>query len=187
MFAPLLSRLLAERGESGVLVTFNGCRVAIGANLSTTCRHIAEESLVSVATSPASLVFVGTSWDGGPSGLGEAIARLRRAGKEVVLIGPLAPPPYPYASVEARRRAFGHSAPPTELTTSAALDTRYGLAAWQARRDIRFLRPDLVQCRSGRCEYQIDGEPLFSDHAHLSAHALHLFEPQFRAALNGRH
>ena len=183
MFAPLVSRLLDERGQSGVLVSFNGCRVAVGANLSESCRRIAETSLAAVAASPAALVIVGTSWDGPRAELEEALAGLRRAGKRIVLIGPLAPPGYSYASVEARRRAFDRPAPPTALTSAAALDRRFRLTDEQARSDIHLLRPDLIQCRSGRCEYRIEGVPLFSDHVHLAASALPLFEPQFRAAL----
>ena len=56
------------------------------------------------------------------------------------------------------------------------------IAHFEQRGDIVFVRPDLAQCASGRCDYLINGHSLFADEHHLAVAELALFRPAFEIA-----
>jgi hypothetical protein len=118
------------------------------------------------------------------AGLDDLIARLKAAGKRVILIGPIAEPSYDIASNLSRRLAFGLPlTEPTFMSRDKFLET-FGsvIGHYDSRADIVFIRPDLKQCAAGRCDYVIRGQVLFSDDNHLAQSALPLLTTDFVAA-----
>jgi hypothetical protein len=198
--------ILAARGETGLLVPVNGCLPTVQANISRECSEIAKANLSEISRlGRARIVIIGLTWaheDGAlvdPSGraldngddralidaLIDLFDRLHGAGKQVVLIGPLAEPGWNIASMLSRDLAFGHRLDhPTSVPTSEFM-RRYGTAIryFEARSDIFFARPDKVQCSADRCAYVIDGRSLFSDSNHIASAELPRYRKVFEAAL----
>jgi hypothetical protein len=119
--------------------------------------------------------------------LDDLIARLKGAGKAVVLIGPIAEPGWDVASIMSRQLAFGHVADRPLFRPAAEFEHVFGAAInhFEGRRDIGFARPDLVQCRDERCGFMVDGRSLFADSNHLAAPELPRFRDSFETALTG--
>jgi peptidoglycan/LPS O-acetylase OafA/YrhL len=205
MYAPLWARLLAQRGETGLLVPVNGCLPTVSVNISRACAATAAGNLAAVTALPrAHTVILGLNWvhddlvdaNGRPAedrdsrallaGLDDLIGRLRGAGRRVVLIGPLAEPGWDVPSTLARELAFSH--PPERLPylPSADFYGRFGaaIAHFEHRSDVTLVRPDLTQCQGERCYYVRDGRSLFSDSNHLAGAALPQFQAAFAAALD---
>jgi peptidoglycan/LPS O-acetylase OafA/YrhL len=206
MYAPVWMSILAARGETGLLVPVNGCLPTVQANISRECSEIAKANLSEISRlGRARIVIIGLTWaheDGAlvdPSGraldngddralidaLIDLFDRLHGAGKQVVLIGPLAEPGWNIASMLSRDLAFGHRLDrPTSVPTSEFM-RRYGTAIryFEARSDIFFARPDKVQCSADRCDYVIDGRSLFSDSNHIASAELPRYRKVFEAAL----
>ena len=88
----------------------------------------------------------------------------------MVLVGPLATPETDVASVVARQMAFRQRVDEPTFLPESYFMAKEGtvLQHFAARKDIAFIRPDLVQCRSDRCDYFRDGESLFADDSHLA-------------------
>ncbi len=199
MYAPLWAGILAQRGESGLLVPVNGCLPTLTVNISGACAATAAGNLAAVMALPrAHTVILGLNWvhddlvdaagravDDRDSttllaGLDDLISRLHTAGRRVILIGPLAEPGWDVPSTLARQLAFGHVPDRPAFAPSAQFYARFGraLAHFEHRGDVTLVRPDLTQCQADRCYYVRDGRSLFSDSNHLAGAAL----PQFRAA-----
>lgn len=206
MYAPLFARLLAERRETGLLVPANGCLPTVAVNITAGCIDTARKNLLEVEKLPnARLVILGLDWAHGPQGLVDArghvvdnrgdaaligaldrlIGDLEGAGKQVVLIGPIAEPGWDVASTLSREMAFGRPNERAVYMPEGAFLGRYGTAIrhFEARGDIRLARPDRVQCVAGRCEYLVDGRPLFADNGHLAQAELGRFRGIFEAVL----
>ena len=95
----------------------------------------------------------------------DLIDQLQRAGKRVVLIGPIAQPDYEFASVISREIAFHGGISSATYVPTEVFARRFGriLERFESRGDIGFARPDRVQCAAGRCNYLLDGRSLFAD------------------------
>jgi peptidoglycan/LPS O-acetylase OafA/YrhL len=206
MYAPVWTSILTARRQTGLLVPVNGCLPTVQANISQACLEIAQANLKEISNlARAQTIIIGLTWGNeqgdliDPSGrivdntdnrsliaaLDDLIDRLHRVGKQVVLIGPIAEPGWDVASTLSRQLAFGHQLNrPTFLPTSDFL-RRFGstLRHFNARDDIRFARPDRVQCPAERCNYVIDGRSLFSDSNHIASAELQRFRTMFESAL----
>jgi peptidoglycan/LPS O-acetylase OafA/YrhL len=212
MYAPLIAQLLADRREGGLLVPANGCLPTIEVNITRGCIDTARENLQEVEKLPhARLVILGLDWAHGPAGLVDAQGRtvdnrgdaalvaaldeligdLKRAGKQIVLIGPIAEPGWDVASTLSRQLAFGRPSDHALYLPEAEFLQRYGTAIrhFEARADVRLARPDRVQCIAGRCEYLVGGRPLFADNGHLAQAELVRFRGTFEAVMprDGNH
>jgi peptidoglycan/LPS O-acetylase OafA/YrhL len=206
MYAPIWTSLLIERGQTGLLVPANGCLPMVLANISRECIDTARQNLAEVKQLPrARTVILGLDWAHGPQGLVDAQGRtvdnaedaaliaalddlivdLEHAGKQVVLIGPIAEPGWDVASTMSRALAFGRPIDRPTFLPKAQFDQRYGAAIghFEARHDMRFARPDRVQCIGERCAYLLDGRPLFADNGHIAAAELDRFRGVFEAAI----
>jgi peptidoglycan/LPS O-acetylase OafA/YrhL len=206
MYAPLIAQLLADRREGGLLVPANGCLPTIEVNITRGCIDTARENLKEVEKLPhVRLVILGLDWAHGPKGLVDAQGRtidnggdgalvaaldeligdLKRAGKEIVLIGPIAEPGWDVASTLSRQLAFGRPSDHALYLPEAEFLQRYATAIrhFEARADVRLARPDRVQCVAGRCEYLVGGRPLFADNGHLAQAELGRFRETFEAVM----
>ena len=192
MYAPVWREILAQRGETGLLVPMTGCLPTVSVNFSLGCLRLAQTRLELVTGLPnVRTVVLAMTWWHGPQELVDAsgkpldaadqaalltaiddvIGRLRAHDKRVVLIGPIATPGWNLASEVSRQLAFGRPvAGPLELPR-ADFDSQYGAAIrhFSDRRDVVFARPDRVQCLQQACRYVVEGRSLFSDSNHLVA------------------
>jgi peptidoglycan/LPS O-acetylase OafA/YrhL len=208
MYAPIWTSILEQRGLNGLLVPANGCLPTVGVNISTDCLATARANLAQIlGLSRAKTVIIGLTWDHGRDGLVDAsgtsasnpndqalvsaldglMDTLIRGGKSIVLIGPIAEPGWDVASIMSRDLAFGRPVERPTFMAKASFMARFGsvIAHFQARRDIRFARPDRVQCPDDRCYYVIDGRSLFSDSNHLARDELQRFRAIFEDGLPG--
>lgn len=206
MYAPVWTSILAERGMQGLLVPVNGCLPTIQANISRECLGIARKNLDEISRlARVKTVIIGLKWDHlqGPleepggnvpddtdksalvSALDDLIDRIRGAGKQVILVGPIAEPGWNIASILSRQLAYGHLPDRPDYLPLAQFTERLGpaIAHFSARGDIVFVRPDQVQCPKDRCKFILDGRSLFSDGDHIARAELPRFRPLFEAAL----
>jgi peptidoglycan/LPS O-acetylase OafA/YrhL len=203
MYAPLVTDFLLANHETGFVVAMNSCRPTPDLNLSMECMSQAARNLEAIENLPkARIVIVATTWDPlrlTPTGevpvgsetaymiqsLDRMIASLQQHGKTVVLVGPISTPDFDVSSIVARQMAFHHNVTAPVFLPEGAFEAKEGaiLAHFSARKDIVFIRPDLIQCRSGQCDYFRDGEALFADDSHLAKAALPLFQPAFEPGL----
>jgi peptidoglycan/LPS O-acetylase OafA/YrhL len=209
MYAPLWTSILQKRGQTGLLVTLNGCLPTVQSNISRACIAAARSNLAEALKLARARTFIlGLTWPYEPNALvapngspvdnrdnlalihalDDLIDQLRGAGKQVILIGPLAEPGYDIASVISRQVAFDHKFDGPTFLSEADFSARYGAAIghFEARSDIHFVRPDQIQCADGRCEYLIDGRSLFADSNHVAITELHRFQSLFEAALTAQ-
>jgi peptidoglycan/LPS O-acetylase OafA/YrhL len=206
MYAPLWASILTERGQTGLLVPLNSCLPTVQVNLTIGCLNAARQNLDDVSNlHSVSKVILGLNWWHGTnelvdtggraadnrgnvalvSALDDLIDRLHHAGKQVVLIGPIAEPGWNVASTLSRQLAFGHPTDRPLFMPTSDFILRFGsaIAHFEARGDIAFARPDRVQCSAERCNYLIGGRSLFSDNSHIAADELGRFRTVFEAAL----
>ena len=113
------------------------------------------------------------------------IQELKQRGKIVVLVGPLPTPDRDVASIVARQLAFHHKVVEPLFLPENAFIARQGyiIQHYSTRDDIIFIRPDLIMCKSDRCDYFRDGQSLFADTDHLAEAALPFFRPVFEPDL----
>jgi hypothetical protein len=116
--------------------------------------------------------------------LDDLIDQLRGAGKQVILIGPLAQPRRLIASEISRELAFGRRVDVPTFVPESDFDRRFGAAIqhFETRGDIDFARPDQVQCHAERCDYLLDGRSLFADESHVAVAELPRFRTVFQTA-----
>ncbi|MEO6379465.1 MAG: acyltransferase family protein [Caulobacteraceae bacterium] len=206
MYAPAWRAIIAEHGQKGLLVPLNGCLPTLTVNISQSCVPAAQQNLTSILALPkVTTVVLGLTWTYPRSGvlmdpqgrmvdnlndmalaagIDDLIARLKAAGKRVVLIGPIAEPGYDIASDLGRTLAFNRRVTEPTFLPLSQFNAEFGpiIAHLAARQDVVFVRPDLVQCAAGRCDYVIGGHALFSDSNHLAQSSLPMLMPGFRAA-----
>jgi peptidoglycan/LPS O-acetylase OafA/YrhL len=206
MYAPLVGDILKGHGLNGLLVLANMCLPSSAVNVSTECARIADNYLNEVAKlSRPKLVVIAFNWEpedvafvdaaGKPLALTRpqamtialdaTIDRLHKAGKQVLLVGPIAVPGKPVASIISRELAFGRP-----LTVDQSIPQNTFLREWAPtiahfalRPDIDFVRADAVECQGGQCAYFRDGHALFADADHLTIDALARYRPTFDAAI----
>jgi peptidoglycan/LPS O-acetylase OafA/YrhL len=204
MYTPVWISILAEHGAAGLLVPATGCLPTVTANISPDCIEVAETNVREILNLPrARTVIVGLTWWHAPgdlidrrgqvldntdnrsliAALDDLIDRLRDAGKQVVLIGPIAEPGWDVASTMSRELAFGRPLDRPPFSPASEFERRFGssIRHFESREDVRFARPDRIQCPADRCYYVIDGRSLFSDGNHIAAAEL----PRFRAMFDG--
>jgi hypothetical protein len=206
MYAPAWRKILEDRGETGLLVPLNACLPMVKANLSTSCIRRAQVNLDAVDALPKvhTVVLSMTWWhvtgrivdasgrkvdNTGKAAmiaaLDDVIAKLRARGKRVVLVGPIATPGWNVASDVSRLLAYGRKVERPLGIERARFDEQYGavIAHFSGRKDVTFVRPDLIQCDAANCRYVIDGRALFSDENHMAAAEVQRFRGIFAAAL----
>jgi peptidoglycan/LPS O-acetylase OafA/YrhL len=205
MYAPVIGPILAARNLTGLLVPLNGCLPTLIVNTKSACFHQARANLSAVlGLSHARYVIVALTWPGRLAdaqgrdfidpghraliaALDDLIGRLECGGKHVILVGPLAEPGWDVPSILSRDLAFGHKVVHPLFTPAAMFYRTFApaLRHFEARRDIGFARPDLVQCNALRCNYLMDGHSLFADTNHIAAAEAPRFRKIFEAVLPG--
>lgn len=207
MYAPGLVAALGSRGA--VLVTANGCAPVAGDGADPTCGAIQRANFAQIVQLPARTVVLGQNWpqyrDEASARLGRTplpaeryqdalrrlrtlVAALRAAGKQVVVIGPIALPGYNLASVGARDLAFhGAVRTPTEVARAAYLtedaNVLAALDAMHRSGEAGVVRPDTLICNPRTCPFVVDGRTVFADHGHLTAISARRLAPLFARAL----
>jgi hypothetical protein len=205
MYAPLISEILQESGQKGILVPLNDCLPFPDFNLSKTCMKQAATNLESVQKLPhVKLIILGMTYDmtramitpNGPVPLSEeasmfcqsldrVIAGIQQTGRSVVLIGPLATPGFDITSLVARKKAFRVPiTEPLKMSTDEFLAKEGTVVQhYSSMQDITFIRPDEAVCSGGECHFFRNGQAIFADATHVSQNALPLFRPVFEAPL----
>lgn len=203
MYAPIFRDIVRDLSLTGLLVPANNCLPTYDVNISAECIDLSNRNIDAVTKiKNARVVVLGTTWDSfitEPAGSGmtprpdkilmdgldRTINRLISAGKKVILIGPIATPDWDVASITSRNLAFGRPTERPLYTSLQDFQAKYSsiIAHFEQRSDIEFVRPDIVQCRSGRCNYMIDEHSLFADGSHLALASLPLFRPVFQTAM----
>jgi peptidoglycan/LPS O-acetylase OafA/YrhL len=206
MYAPVVQDILSERGIAGLLVPLNGCLPTVVANVNGDCLSMAEKNFEALgALKKLRTVIVASNWwldvpalvgnpgerfDNGENraiifAYDDLIDKLRAHGLRVVLVGPIAEPGWDVASELSRKRAFGWpELRPLGLPTKQFQERFGGVHEhFVARHDMKFLRPDLVQCDLESCRFIIDGRSLFADSNHLAAAELWRFKDMFAVAI----
>ncbi|WP_400770558.1 acyltransferase family protein [Methylosinus sporium] len=202
MYAPLVTQILRERGETGLLVPLNGCLPTVNINKTAQCAKAARNNLEALEKLPKlRKVIIGTTWIHDSSELmtaagkpvnnshGEAMIAavddlvdgLLRRGQGVIIIGPIARPGWDVASVTSREIAFGWNSTRRLYLDRWEFDDQIGaaIAHFSGRRDVAFITPHRIQCNSERCDYLIDGHSLYADSNHIAASELQRFRPAF--------
>ncbi|EEX13525.1 acyltransferase 3 [Citreicella sp. SE45] len=199
MYAPIVRAGLDDLDAPAVLIPLNGCLPSVSVNISGKCRAAAESNLEEMLALPdLQTVIVAFNWptnvplyhaDGseveGPhsaallEGIEDLIDRL--AGLNIVVVGPMARPGYDIASVLSRQIAFDRAQHVPRWTEAGPFYAEFGPVLDTLSRDTRitFVRPDLVQCRDGTCDFVRDGISLFSDSGHIAEPALGVLAPAF--------
>ena len=207
MYAPLVTRILHERGETGLLIPLAGCLPSTNINVSVECAEAAKSNLEALEKLPkVRRVIIATTWMHKPSehlvtasgevvdnshGAGMIVAmddladRLLRLGKGVTIIGPIARPGWDVASITGRQIAFGWNGTRKLYVDRREFDDEIGaaIAHFSARSDIGFITPHRIQCNLERCDFLIDGHSLYADSNHLAAPELERFLPAFESLL----
>jgi Predicted acyltransferases len=204
MYAPIISDILQARGLHGLLVPINYCLPIVKTNLSTGCITAAQKNLDQISQiKHAHTVIIAMTWrhtelttpDGRVienrenrpliEALDDLISKIEKSGKKVVLIGPIVEPGWEVASDVSRNLVFGHAISQPLYTPASSFNTQFGtvFAHFQERKDVRFVRPDAIQCHGDRCDYILDGHSLFSDSSHLARQELYRFRRPIEAAL----
>ena len=207
MYAPALAAALRARGMSGILAPSNDCLPTVDVNVSQVCAATMDANLAAAERLPdVKLVILATFWHhlsqplvvrGGAAiqsrgweairpAFEATIARLRRAGKQVAIVGPLATPDVDLASIAGRELAFGRPIDVPLSRDRASFDREYeAVEQWLgSRADVIFIDPRRVQCDRLRCAFTQADVPIFADSNHLAVSAAPMFAPIFAAALD---
>lgn len=208
MYVPAIWEALQRRGLHGLLVPVSGCAPFVHFNTSENCISITHSNREAVMALPhARVVILSFAWhklkepmvdvNGRPVGtlswsqiraeISATISALQKAGKRVILVGPIPFPGYYVASVVSREIAYrGRALSPLEQSR-AFFDSHMGIAIDWVRRGpldtIPAIPSDLL-CDLRRCNYIAGGAPIYADDNHLSALAMPLFVPMFGDAID---
>jgi peptidoglycan/LPS O-acetylase OafA/YrhL len=205
MYVPAVATALASHNRRGLLVPANGCLPSVDINISANCDRIMRLNLAAIADLPDALtVIIAFNWDvdrdfvdgtgklldGDRSaliaaGVGRAIEQLQAAGKNIILVGPIATPGYDISSVISRKLAFGHPIDePLWIAKAQFLAKHEALLLTLGRQPgVTLLAPHELQCRDARCYFVDERESLFADAVHLTRTALARFVPMFERGL----
>ena len=207
MYAPAVEAALRRKGLTGLLVPANGCLPTGEFNLSSECISVMRANIAAVAALPSvRVVIIATTWPGAEeqfvdasgrgvgavgwprylAALDQTIAGLERAGKRVVVVGPIPQPGYNLASIAGRELAFRGRVESPLAQSRGAYDARFGPAeVWLAGLATRVtvVEPSALFCDKARCRYMLEGKPAYSDEGHLAAGVMPLFEPLFAQAI----
>lgn len=206
MYAPVWESIFAEAGLPGLLVPANGCLPTVSVNISRECIHVAARNLAElVRLQSVKTVILGLTWEHAENalvnadgeivdngndralvaGLDDLIGRLRRFGKKVVLIGPIAYPGWDLPSEMSRDLAFGRPPDKPIYLPAGEFQQQFGpiIQHFEGRHDIGFARPDTALCDVSRCYYVLDGRSMFADASHIAQAELSRFRSIFSEAL----
>jgi peptidoglycan/LPS O-acetylase OafA/YrhL len=207
MYSPVWAAIFKRRAIPAILVPLNACLPTVDANINRACNAAALDNLTEVLKLPhVRTVMIGLDWSHETTGLVDAegravsnidnhgliaaldglVGRLQTAGKQVILIGPIASPGWEVASVLSRQLAFGRpvTRPAYSPTAEFSREFKNAIDHFSMRSGVTFVRPDLVQCPADRCYYLIDGRALFSDSSHIAQNELYRFADEFETALD---
>ena len=207
MYTPVVESVLSAHHLHGMLVPLSGCLPITHANLNADCINAAQTNLRSVLRLPhAKTIIIGLTWNniGGHfvTGTGQDVLndgnkvldaeldalldQLLRSGRHVILIGPIPLPGWDVASDLSRSLVFGRTLNRPLYQTTDEFMSIYGASIkhFSERRDITFVRPDLVQCRNGRCNYVVGDHCLFADKTHFASAEVYRFRDEFERALS---
>jgi hypothetical protein len=206
MYAPVVRDIIKERKIAGLLVPLNGCLPTVGVNVNESCLLMAQRNFEALAAlTKLRTVILASNWwldmpalvdthgkqiDNGENravivAYDDLIEKLKALGKNVVLVGPIAEPGWDVASELSRKRAFGWTeARSLGFPTRQFLERFGGVHEhFEARQDMKFLRPDRVQCDQDSCRFLIDGRSLFADSNHLATAELWRFREMFAVVI----
>jgi peptidoglycan/LPS O-acetylase OafA/YrhL len=207
MYVPALSAVLGRRHLRGALLANYGCLPVTQFNYGPDCTAQARAGVGALLRLPARTVIIATKWPaedevlfdeaGHPAGnatparylaaLQGTIDRLERAGKRVVVIGPVPEPGYPPTRLAARELMLRGRIETPMQQSRATYDARFGAfergLAMIAPQTTVLLPSDLL-CDATRCTYVLQETPVFLDDNHLSEVVMPAFEPLFERALD---
>jgi peptidoglycan/LPS O-acetylase OafA/YrhL len=206
MYAPVWEDIFEAHSLAGLLVPLNGCLPTVTANISVDCIAAASQNLAEIERLEAArIVVLGFNWEDRKNPLfdvkgnelplprisslmvatDDLIDRLKKAGKSVILIAPIAQPGFDFASEASREIAFGLAPTHLNYRPRANFDAQFGSAIrhFEGRKDIKFVRPDTVQCIAEKCHFSINGKSLFADSNHIAEAELVRFREMFENAL----
>jgi peptidoglycan/LPS O-acetylase OafA/YrhL len=207
MYTPALRTALA--GRPALLVYAYGCAPVLGEAMTPACGDIQRENYAAIRKSPARIVILAESWqqyrDEGSRYTGltplpgeryqyaiqrmrDLVAGLRRAGKTVILVGPIPIPGYDIASVASRELLFrGRIEHPTYVTTEDFLietaNVRDAITDLARDPNVVPIWVDRLVCSNGRCDYIQHGRAIFADGDHFTTAYAATLWPLFKDAL----
>jgi peptidoglycan/LPS O-acetylase OafA/YrhL len=201
MYAPAWTAVFAEHHTPGLLVPANGCLPTVIVNYALPgCAVLAKENLANVLALPrVRLVILAFTWsapdplrdttgkivddDALVDGIDDLVNRLRQAGKQVILVGPIARPGWHVASTISRELAFGWPIRRTGMAVGRFEETfNAAISHFEASHDITFVPVHTALCDTKSCAYVIDARSVYSDDTHISENELWRFSALFKAA-----
>jgi hypothetical protein len=203
MWEPLVAESVRANNERGVLVPLNRCKPMPDLNESAECMASAARNIEAIDGLPAvRFVILAMTWDPPKftstgtvpkeqetkyliASLDRLIAHFKQEGKTVVLVGPVATPNSETASIVARQMAFHHNIDEPLFILESSFMAKEGevIEHYSKRDDMIFIRPDVIQCEQGRCDYIRDGISFFADDSHIAEGALPVFRVVFEQGL----
>ncbi|KTE25688.1 MULTISPECIES: acyltransferase family protein [unclassified Sphingopyxis] len=178
-----LGRELGPAGRSLAQYTSSGCPPFLGTAIRNQpdCPADNDRIAARIAATPSIETVVLVAYYGRHAYLGEAriaaalersATLLRRAGKRVIVMGPLPKPPYDVPSGLARRDRNGRSDLPLAQSEAgyrrASAAMRTALERIADGDHIVIADPGAAMCTGGRCPYMVGATPLYMDDNHPS-------------------
>lgn len=201
--AHALGRELGPAHRSLAQYTSSGCPPFLGTAIRRQPDCVADNDRIAarIAATPSIETVVLVAYYGRHAYLGEAriaaalersATLLRRAGKRVIVMGPLPKPPYDVPSGLARRDRNGRSDLPTAQSEAAyrraSAPMRAALERIADGDRVIVADPGAAMCADGRCPYVVGTTPLYMDDNHpsvagaerIARHILPLLAPRRR-------
>jgi peptidoglycan/LPS O-acetylase OafA/YrhL len=207
MYAPGLRRALGTR--TGLLVYSYGCAPVLGDAMTPACGDVQRANYAAIIASRARTVILAESWaqyrDEGARYTGltplpeeryqyairrlrALVAGLRHAGKQVIIVSPIAIPGYDVAGIGSRELLMsGRVLHPTFVTHEQYLietaNVRSAMTDLARDPGVVPIWIDTMACPDGRCDYIRDGRSIFADNDHFTTGFAASLWPLFREAL----
>lgn len=174
---------LAGMNRSIARFTSPGCPPLIGANIAghPDCTIVNNQIAADIAAMPSVTTVVLIAYYERHLGLGReprlaalrrSVEAMRRAGKRVIIVGPLPKPHYNVPSGLVRRLWNDRGDVPTAISEreyrAQSATLRADFATLAAPGAVTIFDPGPALCRDGQCPYAIDGEPVYLDDNHVS-------------------
>jgi hypothetical protein len=188
------------------LLSSNGCLPTLEINVSRECIAAQQRNLAAILASKISVVVVAFSWanlasdmtdaEGRPLGavpwpimqdqLSRVMVRLQRAGKQVLLVGPIPDPGYDVPGTVSREIAFRGRVQSPLGQSRAAFVRQFGpQQAWVESDPTGAIGilPARLFCDETSCSFELDGAPAYADSNHLSSTAVMALTADFSQGL----
>ena len=208
MYAPALVR--SAGAHRALLVIAHGCAPVAGDGPSAACGAIQRGNFAEIARLSAKTVILAQNWPQARDEVGKRTGRptssaeryregvrrlralvtaLRRAGKRVVIVAPIAIPSYEVSSVVSRSLWFyGKATTPLGVTRADHLreyaNVLTAMDELARDPDVMVLRTDAGSCDGRACRYVIGGSPIFSDRGHYTESYVQTLAPIFARAVD---